>query len=99
MRLDLARTGMAVALAIAWHTTVVSAAGAQSGPPGTDIFLAPLSVSGAKTTVGTPVNITARAGYDNQPSFTPDGRSILFTSIRAGGQSDIYRYDLASKRT
>src|SRR5262249_43107535 len=38
-------------------------------------------------------------GYDNQPSFTPDGKSILFTSTHADGQSDIYRYDLATKRT
>jgi Tol biopolymer transport system component len=43
------------------------------------------------------VNITNSPGYDNQPSFAPDGGAIFFTSVRGGGtQTDIYRYDLAS---
>lgn len=66
--------------------------------PATDIFLAPITYQDGRPLVGTPVNITNRAGYDNQPSFTPDGRSILFTSIREDAQADIYRYDLASKQ-
>jgi WD40 repeat protein len=33
-------------------------------------------------------------GYNNQPFFLMDGRSILYTSIR-NGQADIYRYDPA----
>jgi dipeptidyl aminopeptidase/acylaminoacyl peptidase len=47
--------------------------------------------------IGTPVNVTNRPGYDNQPSFTPDGHAFLFTSTHEDGQSDIYRYDLKSK--
>ena len=73
--------------------------GAQAAPPGTDIYLAPLTVQGDRISVGTPVNITKRPGYDNQPWFTSDGRAILFTSIREDRQADIYRYDLASKST
>ena len=66
-------------------------------PPDTEIYLAPLE-SGVK--VGRPVNITNSPGYDNQPSFTPDGASVLFTSIRGGGtQTDIYRYDITSGTT
>src|SRR5215510_3748764 len=79
---------------------------AQSqAPPDTDIFLAPLSIAGGAVAVGPPVNITAHAGYDNQPSFTPDGRAILFASDRDADRSapalrrtDIYRYDIGSKR-
>jgi len=75
-------------------------AGAQAAPA-TDIFLAPLSISSTdgRPTIGKPVNITSRPGYDNQPAFTPDSKGILFTSIHedAGGQSDIYRYDLGTK--
>jgi hypothetical protein len=72
---------------------------AAAPPPDTEIFLAPLS-SGSGAVVGTPVNITNSPGYDNQPSFTPDGAAILFTSMRGGGaQTDIYRYDIASART
>ncbi len=75
----------------------VSLAGAQ-GPPGTDIFLAELRArgknAGDRVEVGTPVNVTHRPGYDNQPFFTPDGRSFLYTSV-SGGQADIWRYDIA----
>jgi hypothetical protein len=46
-----------------------------------------------------PRNMTARAGYDNQPSFTPDGRAIFYTSVRDDAQADIYRYDIASGTT
>jgi hypothetical protein len=69
-----------------------------AAPPDTEIFLAPFA-SGANP-VGRPVNITNNRGYDNQPSFTPDGAGILFTSIRGGGsQTDIYRYDVLSGAT
>ncbi len=71
----------------------------QAAPPSTDIFLAPIRIRNDKATVGRPVNITHRAGYDNQPSFTPDSRSVLFTSVRDGAQADIYRYDLGTHAT
>ena len=73
-------------------------------PADTEIYLAPLTVVAGALTVGTPVNITNSAGYDNQPSFTPDGGAILFTSDRGSPASvqtlfrtDIYRYDIASR--
>ena len=75
------------------------AAQPPAAPPDTEIFLAPFSTS-ASAPVGPPANITNSPGYDNQPSFTPDGTGILFTSIRGGGtQTDIYRFDVASGST
>lgn len=85
----------AVTLALAAAGSPASAQGAQ----GTDIHVVPLTMRGEVVALGTPVNITARPGYDNQPSFTPDGAAILYTSIRDDGQSDIYRYDIATRRT
>ncbi len=76
---------------------IVGAAFAQ-GAPGTEIFLASLRRDGAALSVGAPVNITNRPGYDNQPFFSTDGRTIFFTSAR-GGQTDIYRYDVATGAT
>ncbi len=73
------------------------AAGAQA--PSTDIFLAPLTHVRDSIIVGPAKNITNRAGYDNQPSFTPDSRAILYTAVGADAQSDIWRYDIAAKRT
>ncbi len=72
---------------------------AQAEQPGApDIFLSSLRLNDGVLAVGAPVNITNRSGYDNQPSFTPDGAAILYTSQREG-QTDIYRYDLRTKRT
>ncbi|MBZ0112305.1 MAG: hypothetical protein K8J08_07595 [Thermoanaerobaculia bacterium] len=65
--------------------------------PSTDVYLVDLEGSGdEKPVFKEPVNITNRAGYDNQPIFLPDGSGVLYTSIR-GEQADIYRYDFESK--
>ncbi|HEX2458316.1 MAG TPA: hypothetical protein VHI99_31765 [Vicinamibacterales bacterium] len=80
----------------------------QTAPPDTEIYLASLSTASGRVTIGAPVDISNSPGYDNQPSFTPDGRSILFTSVRgdrkpdaansAATGSDIYRYDIAGQQ-
>lgn len=66
---------------------------AAQAPPGTEIYVMSFAAGGATATIGKPVNITARAGYDNQPFFSPDGKSVYYTSNR-GAQTDIYRFDL-----
>jgi hypothetical protein len=66
---------------------------------GTDIHVAPLRSEAGRLAVGALVNVTMRAGYDNQPFFTADGRSLLYTSIGADGRADIHRLDLASGRS
>ena len=65
---------------------------AAAAPPATDIYLADLRLVQGRITVSAPVNVTNRPGYDNQPAFLPNGRSILYTSVR-DSQADIYRYD------
>lgn len=66
--------------------------------PNTDIWLVDIKAVKDSITLSNPVNITNRSGYDNQPSFSPDGKYILYTSIRDEKQSDIYKYDLATKQ-
>ena len=77
----------------------------QPVPPDTEIYLATLSSREERLVIGSPVNISNSAGYDNQPAFTEDGKTILFTSARGGtsksGSSrptptDIYAYDIGS---
>ena len=81
----------------------------STAPPDTEIYLASLLTKDGNLVVGPPVNITRSPGYDNQPSFTPDGKQILFASVRRGlatardnpkglgaasPATDIYRYDI-----
>lgn len=70
-----------------------------SAPPSTDIYLLDLTLVKGTIHLGNSTNITQRKGYDNQPSFTPDGGSILYTSIREDNQADIYSYDIKKKTT
>ena len=66
-------------------------------PPDTEIYLAPMKTVNGTLVIGPAVNITNNPGYDNQPFFTPDGNSVLFTSMRRPAtQTDIYRYEIAS---
>ena len=59
-------------------------------PPDTEIYLARLTIANGRIQVGPAENVTNSPGYDNQPSFTPDGRAILFTSARKG-DSPLFR--------
>lgn len=69
---------------------------AAQGPSGTDIWLADLTLHEGRVTLGTPVNVTARPGYDNQPAFLPDGSGMLYTRIGNDAQADVWRYDFAA---
>ncbi len=67
--------------------------------PATDVYLATIAMEGGVVRLTEePVNITRRAGYDNQPHFTPGGEALLYTAIR-DGQADTYRYDLVEGTT
>jgi hypothetical protein len=44
-----------------------------------------------------PLRISHGSGYHNQPMFSADGRSVLFTAEQPGGQTDIWRYEIAGQ--
>jgi Tol biopolymer transport system component len=67
--------------------------------PETDIFLCTIKSKEGKYSFSKPTNITNRKGYDNQPCFTKDNKKILFVSVRDTTQSDIFSYDLLTKKT
>src|SRR5213080_78950 len=67
-------------------------------PPSSDIFIVDLKNKEGHLKFGQPMKITASVGYNNQPSFLPNGRTVLYTSIR-GKQADIYRYEIHSGAT
>lgn len=70
---------------------VVLAPFALSAQGDTDIWVVQLTGSGSALEMGRPRNVTNRAGYDNQPQFSPDGRSLLYTRIETSGRADSWR--------
>src|SRR3954466_1352471 len=91
MRSSIATLSLTFVFAASAHAQQTAA------PVNPEIYLLPVSVTDGKIALGKPANITNRAGYDNQPTFSPTGRSIFYTSTREDGQADIYRYDVAMK--
>ena len=87
---------IACALVITCAALVPLASALAQGRPSTDIWMVALEGRGVPR-VGRAENLTQRTGYDNQPSFTPDGRAILYTMIEGDGSSDIWRLDLATR--
>ena len=76
-----------------------TASSALAQGAGTDVYLAPITRIRDSVVIGKPINITHRPGYDNQPSFLPNSRGILYTVVGADAQADIWRYDIAERRT
>lgn len=74
-------------------------AGTLAQLPDGDIWLLDMSEKQGRYDFTNPKNITERPGYDNQPSFTPDGKNILYTSIREDNQADVYRYNISTAAT
>lgn len=103
MRVNTARTfGAGVLLFLHAPSDVAAQPGIpRTSPPApsSEVYLVPLVGSGAALAAGTPRNITNRVGYDNQPAFSRDSRSVYYTSTRDDAQADIYRFDIAGSTT
>ncbi len=62
-----------------------------------NLYVAELRLDGDSLRVGAPRKLTGDRGRNSQPSFTPDGRAIVFSAVRdSTGQGDIYRIELAT---
>jgi uncharacterized Ntn-hydrolase superfamily protein len=71
---------------------------AQSlGPNPVNLWVVDLKWTGNQLSAGTPEKLTSDNGTNSQPSFSPDGRSVVFSATRDTGSSDIYRIDLATR--
>lgn len=80
----------AIILTLAAAAAVPAAAAAQT--PDTDVYMATLSRAADGLRLGEPVNVTVRAGYDNQPHFIGGTHAIWYTRIDETGQADIWRF-------
>ncbi|WP_284124734.1 hypothetical protein [Parerythrobacter aestuarii] len=63
--------------------------------PETEIFLFDYDAEAESNALSNGRNVTQRAGYDNQPYFTKDSASFLY-SRDDRTQTDIWEYDIAS---
>ncbi len=83
-------------------TAMAGPALAQGSFPSTDIYVTEISLFDGVYFVGALRNVTQRpASYDNQPVFTPDSRSILYTAgydDGNDGQTEIHRFYVESSR-
>lgn len=75
-----------------------SALPAVSQTPITDLFIIQIEEEVGVKVFGVPKRISVHHGYNNQPSFTRDGRSILFNAD-PDGNTDIFRYDIEADTT
>lgn len=88
---------------MAWGLALLAGCGPQvpgagtAPPPETDIFVVETRRGDGGLELGRPVNVTRRAGYDNQPNFLPDGSGFLYTAIREDRQADTWHYDVPTR--
>ena len=71
---------------------LVTAGVVAAQPPSVDIYLCTFEEVDGTIQLGTPLNATAREGYDNQPCFSPDGSYFLYASLDSSGHTDVFRY-------
>jgi Tol biopolymer transport system component len=61
--------------------------------PKTDLFVVKIELENGVRVFGTPQKISVHEGYNNQPAFSLDGKSIFFNADPMGN-TDVFRYDL-----
>ena len=76
-------------------TTVFTICTLVEAQPSTEVYLFDLTETESGFNLSNPVNVSDNAGYDNQPSFTSDGKALLYASTR-NEQTDILWYDISS---
>ena len=70
--------------------------------PGTEVYLINIQQKGNKFALADsakPTDISNNRGYDNQPVFIEKLNAIAYVSSRDNKPTDVYLYDLATKKT
>lgn len=66
--------------------------------PNTEVYLFDLDLNNKKEPLSNPINVSNNDGYDNQPAFWPDGKSLIYART-VNGQTEIARYFLKKGKT
>lgn len=92
-----AKAGKALLGCVAILSLQASRLFAQDVPTPVNLYVANLTYANGTVSIGMPRKLTGDRGVNSQPSFTPDGKAIVFVSRRdTTGQSDVYRIDILS---
>jgi hypothetical protein len=75
---------------------IATFAQAQSNLPNTDVYLVNIELKDSVLTTKETTPISTSKLYDNQPFFSFDGYSILYSSVQEGVNPDIYLYSTQS---
>ena len=77
---------------------IASTVCAFSQLPKTDILITNIILSAGKMTITKPVSICGKNSYNDEPVFSPDGKSILYISHSDSlGHTEIYKYSTKTK--
>ncbi len=78
---------------------LMAANGLYGQLPQTQIFYLPMKyeAKGSKFTFGDMQRISKKKGYNNQPSFAPDSKSIYYVAFADSTNTDIVNYNLEKK--
>ena len=75
---------------ILWSLALLLAFQAQS----TEIYISDISNNGNMLSLHNVKNVTKRAGYDNQPSFSRDNQGVYFTAMFTDKQTGVQQADI-----
>ncbi len=67
--------------------------------PDREIYLFDLEIKDGNYQLTNKINISNNKGYDNQPYFMPDSQSVLFVSQRGDEETNVFEYDIKTKKT
>ncbi len=63
-----------------------------------DVYVLDMQYANSSYQFSNVANVSGRHGGDDLPCFSPDGKTIFY-SVQEGKQRDIYRYDIATKKS
>jgi hypothetical protein len=72
----------------------------QTSFPSTDIWLMRINTINGTLSFSDPENITKRKGYENQPYFSKDGKTLYYTAqVDSSSTTAIFGYELSTQKS
>lgn len=62
--------------------------------PSTEVYLFDLTIENGNAVISNPINVSNNEGYDNQPSFSANGKYLYYAEWQDDEQTDIIQYTI-----